>query len=473
MYKCRNPASKIVRSLLPRGLALGLVVTLAPQAAEPPAGILGKGGWLFYRYELSDASDASMADESLALIQRFNRVLVANGITMALTMVPLKARIYAEHLPDSVKLNEYTAGNYERMRKLLQAAGVTVIDLNSPFLNSPKRRGDPPLFYRLDTHWSPVGAMLAADAIKAGMETQPILTRALNTVSKRKYTLAEGKYKVPSEAQDLVTQLSSNSPTFLPEQVIPFSVVRVPPADEGLLSHRRESVGITLLGSSYSRDWTGFADALRFVLQRDILSIGVGADQGSWVGMESYLRDDAFQFTAPKILIWEMPERDLRAPPDYQFRDARYRINNTEWLLRASAWVKRGCKPSTVTAKMALVSLGTKAARLKDNDVLAGPTNDNEFIEFEFDKPIGKLDYLKATVTAAGSKTMILEGSGPGVAMRRFTLNVAGDNAAHALKAPLPSSGGGFTTMRIYLGKNKSFTLHGLQICRQPEDLLT
>jgi hypothetical protein len=70
MYKCRNSASKTFRSLFPRGLALGLVVTLAAQAAEPPAGILGKGGWLFYRYELSDASDASMADESLAVKSR-------------------------------------------------------------------------------------------------------------------------------------------------------------------------------------------------------------------------------------------------------------------------------------------------------------------------------------------------------------------------------------------------------------------
>jgi alginate O-acetyltransferase complex protein AlgJ len=208
------------------------------------------------------------------------------------------------------------------------------------------------------------------------------------------------------------------------------------------------------------------------VLQRDVLSVAVGADQGSWVGLESYLRDDAFQVKAPKMLIWEMPERDMRAPPDYQFRDARYVSNNTEWLLRASAWVQSSCKPSTATAKVTSVGLGAQATHVQGNDVTTGPTNDNEFIELAFDKPIEKLDYLMASVTTAGSKTMVLEGSGPGVTTRRFTLNVAGDDIAHALKTPLPSSGSGFTKVRIYPGKAQSFALQRLQICRQPEDLL-
>ena len=77
-----------------------------------------------------------------------------------------------------------------------------------------------------------------------------------------------------------------------------------------------------------------------------------------------------------------------------------------------------------------------------------------------------------ARVITAGSKTLIMEGSGIGVTTRRFTLNVAGDDIAHALKTPLPSIGNGFTKVRIYPGKTQSFALQNLQICRQPEDLL-
>ena len=441
------------------------------QAAEPVPGIVGKNDWLFYRYELSDVVDTATTDASLDLIQRFNKVLSANGVNMAVTLVPLKMRIYSEYLPDNIKVNDYMAGNYERMSKALRAAQVNVIDLNTVFLNSPKRNSDTPLFFRLDTHWAPAGSMLAAEAIKAGIDGNAALKKVLDATPEEGFKLVLGKRKVNSKSRDLVEQLPKDSPAFGPEQFVPFSVSRAQPPKEDLLGNR-EPLGMTLVGSSYSHAWTGFPDALRYALQRDMLSISVGADQGSWVGMEGYLRDDAFQSQAPKMVIWEMPERDLRAPPNYKFRDARYVSDNTEWLLRVSALVQASCKPSTVTAKLAPVGLAANAANLKGGEVATGPTNEADFIEVGFDKPVEKLDYLVARAITNGSKTITLEGSGPGVATRRFTLNVAGDDMAHALKTPLPSNGNGFTKVRIFPGKSNGFTLQGLQVCRQPEDLL-
>lgn len=450
-------------------LASSFGMTVA-YAADSAPGIVGKNDWLFYRYEMSDASDAAMTDTSLGLIQRFNKVLSANGIKLVVVMVPLKMRIYAEHLPDSIKVNDYMGHNYERMSKALQAAEVNVIDLNAAFLNSPKRNSDTPLFFRLDTHWTPTGAMLAAETIKAGIDANPALKKALDATPEESFKIVIGNRKRPSKGRDLVEQLPPNSLIFSPEQIAQVTVTRAQPPKEDLLGNR-PPIGLTLVGSSYSHDWTGFADALRYALQRDILSIGVGADKGSWVGMESYLRDDAFQTKAPKMLIWEIPERDMRAPPDYEFREARYVSNNTEWLLRVSAWVQTSCRPSTVTAKLAPVGLASKAANLKDGALVSGPTNDGDFIEIGFDKPIETLDYLVARAGAVGSKTMTLEGSGPGVTTRRFTLNVPGDDDVHALKTPIPSNGNGFTRVRIFPGKSNSFTLKNLQVCRQPEGL--
>ena len=458
---CRRWSSALVAVAFCTALAHG---------AETP-GIVGKNDWLFYRYELSDSADAAQTAESIGLIGRLNKVLAANDISMAVTMVPLKVRVYAEHLPDSIQLSDYVAGNYENMRKSLEVAGVTAIDLNTPFLSSAKRNSDAPLFFRLDTHWTLTGAMLAAETIKAGINANTTLKKALDATPEEVFSLSVSKRQRPSKGRDLIDQLPPNSGTFAPEQFTPVSIMRAQAPKEDLLG-KQMPLGIALVGSSYSRDWTGFVDGLRYVLQRDILSVAVGADQGSWVGLESYLRDDAFQIKAPKILIWEMPERDMRAPPDYKFRDARYVSSNTEWLLRASAWVQSSCKPSAVTAKVTSVGLGAQANHVQGNDVTTGPTSDNEFIELAFDKPIEKLDYLMASVITAGSKTLIMEGSGIGVTTRRFTLNVAGDDIAHALKTPLPSNGNGFTKVRIYPGKTQSFALQNLQICRQPEDLL-
>jgi alginate O-acetyltransferase complex protein AlgJ len=450
---------------------VGLFSILNVNAAEEAPGIIGKNEWLFYRYELTEPSHESMTETTLDLIQRFNKVLAANEVTLALTMVPLKMRIYAEQLPDDIKLNDYTAGNAARMNKALKIAQVNVLDLNTAFMNSSKLNSERPLFFRLDSHWAPSGVLVAAEAIKNDIYTNSLLKNALTSTAQTEFKMVMGSKPRASKGRDLIAVLPKNSPTFPIEQVFQMSVSRTQSAKDDLLS-TRSPAGIALVGSSYSKEWTGFPDALRFMLQRDILSVSVGADQGSWVGMESYVSDDAFQSSTPKILIWEMPERDMRAPPDFKFREARYIQNNTEWLLRASAWVQRSCKPSAVTAKLAPVGLAENNATANGNDFATGDTTESDFIEINFNKPTEILDYLAARITMVGSKKITLEASGPGAETRRFTVNVPGDDAPHVFKTPLPAKGKGFSKIRIYPGKNNSFALQNLQICRQPEELL-
>ena len=72
-----------------------------------------------------------------------------------------------------------------------------------------------------------------------------------------------------------------------------------------------------------------------------VLDISIPVDQGPWVGLESYFRDDAFQTNKPKLIIWEIPERELRSPPNYKYRDTRYISDNNEWFTRVSALVKK------------------------------------------------------------------------------------------------------------------------------------
>lgn len=429
-------------------------------------GIVGKNDWLFYRNELSSPADAAKTTESIALFGRLNKVLAANGVSLVVTIVPLKMRVYAEQLPDSIKLNDYMASNYERINKSLLAAGVTAIDLNQPFLNSPKRNSDTPLFFRLDSHWNPTGAMLAAETIKAGIVANTSLKKALDTIPEVDYKINIGKRKLLSKARNLVDVLPPNSGPTVPEYLPLVSVSRTQPqVDEKLAPN-----GITVVGSSYSMDWTGFVDGLRFILQRDITNASVTGDKGFWFGMESYLRSDAFQSKAPKILVWEMSEFVMREPPD-SHNDPRYKSNNTEWLMRASAWTQSTCKSSPVTAKVMSTGLAANASNLKNGDVVTGPTTDSDFIEINFDKPIEKFDYLDARATSVGSKSMVVEGSGPGTATRRFTIDVIGDDIAHALKTPLPSAGSGFTKVRIFPGKTSSFSFQGLKLCSLPEDI--
>ena len=309
-------------------------------SADSPAALIGKQEWLFYQYELSEPSHDELVKSSQNLIRDFERVLASRGIRLTVAMVPLKMRVYAEFLPDNIRLSPYVQGNYSQMLGYFTSNGVNAADINSAFLNSALRNGDPPLYFRLDSHWTPTGALVAAEALKKALETDAKSSERLATIPTVKYAYKVAARKRPSRGRDLVDQLPPNAPTFAPELLAQVNVVREAPPPSGLTG-ALEAPQIGLVGSSYSRDWTGFSDAIRYVLQRDVVVAAVGADQGAWVGMETYLKDEAFQSSPPKILIWEIPERDMRAPPDYKYREARYVMSNTEWLKRVTDLVRK------------------------------------------------------------------------------------------------------------------------------------
>jgi alginate O-acetyltransferase complex protein AlgJ len=359
-------------------------------------------------------------------------------------------RIYAQHLPATFPLTPYMSGQYAQLAKALRAQGIPFIDMDEAFRAHPLRDSDTPLFLRLDTHWSPTGVVAGAEAIKAGIDADPRLKAIVDALPERKYVLLRAD-SAPSGANDLVAQLPPGSPRFEPERIFEFQVKSEAPAAS--LLGEAPAPGITLVGSSYSADWTRFADALRYALQRDVLAVSVPASQGQWIGMESYLRDDAFQTSPPKLIIWELPERDLRSPPNYRYREARYRVDETEWLLRAAAWAQRECLP----AKAAVTSSGKVG----------------EAVEITLSRPLEQLEYLSAKVVSHGATRMQVEAGGPRVPARHMDTAVPGDEAPHAFRLTLPRVGAnGYDRIRLVPGPAHKFSVEEARICRQPEDLL-
>lgn len=315
---------------------LGVTVAHAEDASYV---VVGKNDWLFTRYEFANPADAPDTEATLQLLQKANKLFERSGIALALVIVPSKIRIYADQLPDSKPIDSYTADKYENVVKTLRSGGVHVVNLNQVFLSAPQRTSDTPLFLRLDTHWAPAGALLAAETVKAEIDGNPALKAALAATTEEKYTLSWTKQKVNQRARDLVKLLPKDSPSYPPEQTLMFKAVRAKASQAGLLS-TGDNIWITVIGSSYTNKNTGYPDGLRYTLQRDLLDISIPVDQGPWVGMEAYLQDEAFKTKKPKLIIWEIPEREMRSPPNYKFRDARYISDNNEWLSRITALLK-------------------------------------------------------------------------------------------------------------------------------------
>jgi alginate O-acetyltransferase complex protein AlgJ len=323
-------------------LALATANLFAIGAASAQDGstvVIGKNNdWLFTKYEFADQSDAGDTQATIALLEKTNKLLQSKGVALAVVIVPSKIRIHSEQLPSDKPLDSYTGNKYDGIVKSLSASGVNVVNLNSAFLASPHRNSDTPLFLRLDTHWSHTGAMLAAETIKAAIDSNPVLKTALAATPEEKFEGNWSKAKINQRARDLVRLLPPNAQSYPVEQAMQFKAVRVKESQAGLLGD--DKVGITVIGSSFSNKNTSYPDAIRFALQREVLDISIPVDQGPWVGMDAYLKDEAFKTRKPKLIVWEIPEREFRSPPNYKFRDPRYQIENTAWLDRISASLK-------------------------------------------------------------------------------------------------------------------------------------
>jgi alginate O-acetyltransferase complex protein AlgJ len=320
--------------------AVASVFGMTTAQAQTSPVVIGKNNdWLFTRYEFAQASDAADTATSIALLTQISQAFESRGIALVIAIVPSKIRIHQDQLPTDRPLDTYTSEKYDGIVQRLEAGGVTVANLNKAFLASPHRSGDTPLFLRLDSHWSHTGAMLAAETIKTKIETTPKLKAALSATPEVKFEMNWSEKKVNQRARDLVRLLPPEAANYPPEQAATFKVSRAQESQAGLLGNG-ENIGIMVMGSSYTNKNTGYPDGLRFVLKRELLDISLPVDFGPWYGMEQYLKDEAFKTKPPKLVIWEMPEREFRSPPNEKFRDPRYQSENAAWLQRVVALLK-------------------------------------------------------------------------------------------------------------------------------------
>lgn len=155
------------------------------QASTSPV-VAGDDGWLFLASELrfinagrfwgEDAVDTGRAfnpahRDPLEPIDDFNRQLSDRGIKLLIVPVPPKALIYPAPLgcsredlrPFLARLREFYAELRER--------GIEVLDLSETFVR-PEHLASGLLYPRSDSHWSSLGARIAAERVAEWITAQ-------------------------------------------------------------------------------------------------------------------------------------------------------------------------------------------------------------------------------------------------------------------------------------------------------------
>jgi alginate O-acetyltransferase complex protein AlgJ len=190
-----------------------------------------------------------------------------------------------------------------------EATGDHVIEVVDPRAALRRaRRSGTEVFLRTDTHWSPEGARVVAEAVaeeltptlaRRGIPQTAFHTRAADSVSHRGDLLRF----LPLGPFDKLLGPG-------PDVVIRYETV---PEEErgagGLLDD--PAIPGALVGTSYSANelWN-FRGALSAALDMDFLTVAAEGE-GPFAPMMGYLEGETIADQPPELVVWEIPERYL------------------------------------------------------------------------------------------------------------------------------------------------------------------
>lgn len=187
----------------------------------------GRDGWLFYKdgpnaaqpmanyqglTELNDSAE-TLAQASAGL-QILSDRLAENGCTLVVDLTPSKDRIYREYMPEGYPIvNE--ENRTDLMAAYLQSHTTVPVVWRYDVLRSQARQNpDRLLYYKTDTHWNAVGALIGLDGIFEALdmptlppESYPVDTEGTTTGDMANVAAlyaslpAEERYVVPGYAR--------------------------------------------------------------------------------------------------------------------------------------------------------------------------------------------------------------------------------------------------------------------------------
>ncbi len=144
-----------------------------------PQVLLGSDGWMYYtdegnldyfqRVKPFTRDQTNLISDRLRMIQN---ELADKNITFLFVIAPNKETIYPEYLPEGISVTDNPAWA-DQVIQSLGGSDVRVLDLRTVLLAEKQRS---PVYFKTDTHWNPVGARAAYDAILTSLQPDfPIL----------------------------------------------------------------------------------------------------------------------------------------------------------------------------------------------------------------------------------------------------------------------------------------------------------
>lgn len=271
----------------------------------------GCASWLFLADEITpQAQGQANAARRARQVNETAERLRARGITLLVVVVPDKTRIQRDALcglprPASLepRVRHWTASLHE--------AGLVALDLTDALARAGRD-----MYLRTDTHWSEAGANQAAKAVARALSALPQGRAGFTPVQRTEQHLRSptphagdlirlaGIDRLPARWQPEPDRVATSVFT-------PITQTSAASADD--LFGDAQLPSVALVGSSYAGA-SNFLPWLAHHLHTPVANFA--KDGGGFAGaITAYLASPAYRDTPPKVLVWEIPERDLQAPP--------------------------------------------------------------------------------------------------------------------------------------------------------------
>jgi hypothetical protein len=269
----------------------------------------GRNGWFFYRPAVQYLIEpAPSSEEVLAAVLAFRDDLAKRGIRLLVMPAPNKASVYPEMLAArAARVKSVNAGTGKVLAEL-KNAGVEIFDLFDLYGRAKGTPGGPMYYLAQDSHWSPEGMRLAAEAVArrlldlgwvqrgtAKYETRPVAVERYGDVLKM--------IRVPQMER-----------LFEPQHINCTQVVDVergkPYADD-------PNSPVLVVGDSFLRIFERDEPGSGGFVAHLALNLGFGlssviSDGGASTLVRQQLARKPALLKGKKVVIWEFVERDIR-----------------------------------------------------------------------------------------------------------------------------------------------------------------
>ncbi|HXP60176.1 MAG TPA: hypothetical protein VN829_06770 [Dongiaceae bacterium] len=278
--------------------------------------LLGRDGWLFYKPGVQYLTqrpgtlwENSTAAQALAAIVSLRDQLDARGIRLLVVPAPNKESVYPDKLTRRAeRLPGVVCEETRTLLSGLRAAGVEVVDVFELFASARKAGAGASLYLAQDSHWSPLGAQLAAEAV-----ARRVLEQGWIKAGDVEYE----QTRAPLERRgDILRMLQA--PAL--ERRLGLEAVlcaQVPRRDNHQLYRDQAGSELLVLGDSFLRIYqtdepgsAGFIAHLAKALKRPLVSI-VNDGGASTLVRQELCRRSAL-LSNVKVVVWEFVERDIR-----------------------------------------------------------------------------------------------------------------------------------------------------------------